>query len=199
MRPVSHLPSLGISKNSRLKKEISASWSGLIYLSLFLCAKLAIAIPYLLPPRHFQKEAHASTKDDEGSPNPTVASPPVYLLVLAFIPLGAAIYITSTRFSDFRHHGFDLIVGSLLGFLAAWGSFRWYHEPVRRGSGRSWGARGEMSAWISSRVQGETEWGAGVRMELRGNNLTMRGDHLTNGERERSEPLVGGNEEEEEV
>ena len=170
-------------KHKFVAKTVSAaSWSGLTYFSLFLCSKLAIAIPYLHPSRHPQTQIQASAKDDN-SPNPRVASPPTYLLVFAFIPIGAAIYITSTRFSDFRHHGFDLIVGSLIGFLAAWGSFRWFHEPVRRGSGRSWGARGEKSAWIGSRVQGETEWG---REEVK-----MRSEELRREERERSERLVG--------
>ena len=69
------------------------------------------------------------------------ASPPAYLLVLVFVPICAAIYISSTRFSDFRHFGFDILFGSLVGALFAWFGFRWTHLPVRQGAGWSWGAR----------------------------------------------------------
>lgn len=64
------------------------------------------------------------------------------MLVLAFIPTGAAIYISSTRFSDFRHHGFDILFGSAMGLVLAWGSFRLFHMPLRRAGGASWGSRG---------------------------------------------------------
>ena len=93
------------------------------------------------------------------------AAPPTYLLVIAFIPIGAAIYISSTRWSDYFHHGFDIIFGSLLGFLLAWGSFRWYHAPIRRGAGWAWGPRSAEKAWgIGMGVQGyasESEWKRG--------------------------------------
>ena len=83
------------------------------------------------------------------------AAPPVYLLALAFIPVGTAIYISSTRYSDFKHHGFDIIIGSLMGFLLAWGSFRWYHIPIRRGAGWSWGPRSADKAWgVGLGIQG---------------------------------------------
>ena len=83
------------------------------------------------------------------------AAPPVYLTVLAFIPIGAATYISSTRYTDFRHAGFDIIFGSILGFLLAWGSFKMYHMPIRRGAGWSWGPRSAERAWaIGLGVQG---------------------------------------------
>ena len=69
------------------------------------------------------------------------AAPPLYLLVLAFVPLGAAFYISGSRWSYYRHHSFDIIFGSILGFLFAWLGFRLYHLPIRRGAGWSWGAR----------------------------------------------------------
>lgn len=69
------------------------------------------------------------------------ASPPNHLLALALIPIGTAVYISSTRFTDFYHFGFDIIVGSLLGIFTAWCSFRWYHPALSRGSGWAWGAR----------------------------------------------------------
>lgn len=75
------------------------------------------------------------------------AAPPVYTLILILVPLGAAFYISSTRYTDFRHHGFDIISGSLLGIVCAWFSFRWYHLPVTRGAGWAWGPRSYQRAW----------------------------------------------------
>ena len=162
-----------------MTNKLAVSWAGLTYLTLFLCSKFAIAIPYLFPGiRSFKAfpSLRVSGQDEESSssvgsksnatlvpPGPAIeqnirfqaAAPPVYLLVLAFIPIGLAIYISSTRYSDFKHHGFDIIVGSLLGFILAWGSFRWYHIPVGRGAGWSWGPRSANKAWgVGLGIQG---------------------------------------------
>jgi hypothetical protein len=75
------------------------------------------------------------------------AAPPVYSLGIMFVPIGAAIYITSTRFTDFRHFGFDLLFGSLIGIICAWFSFRLYHLPITRGAGWSWGPRSYKRSW----------------------------------------------------
>jgi hypothetical protein len=75
------------------------------------------------------------------------AAPPVYLLIPALIPICAAVYISSTRYTDFRHQGFDIIFGATMGFVLAWASFRMYHLPVRRGAGWSWGPRSVDNAW----------------------------------------------------
>lgn len=69
------------------------------------------------------------------------ASPPVYLLALAFIPTGVAMYIAGTRYSDFRHHGFDILSGFFIGTVNAFWAFRYYHLPISRGAGWSWGPR----------------------------------------------------------
>ena len=55
--------------------------------------------------------------------------------------MGAAIYVSSTRYSDFRHHGFDIITGAFLGIVSAWIGFRWYHLPISRGGGWAWAPR----------------------------------------------------------
>ncbi|KAF2813525.1 PAP2-domain-containing protein [Mytilinidion resinicola] len=166
----------------------SFSWAGLLYLTLFLCSKFAIAIPFL-PPRPYSQDptytnlsasktalpAYHSRENTDGSnsssskkprsedtfPSQTLvqnqhivpirnqaAAPPVYVLVLALIPICAAIYISSTRFSDFRHHGFDILFGSAIGIICAYFSFRWYHLPIRQGAGWSWGARSRDRAWF---------------------------------------------------
>ncbi|KAI9808808.1 MAG: hypothetical protein M1826_004065 [Phylliscum demangeonii] len=88
------------------------------------------------------------TRPDHAAADPSTdplrnqaAAPPLYLLVLVLIPVCLAIYISSTRFSDFRHFGFDILFGSLLGFGIAVFAFRWYHLPIRQGAGWAWGAR----------------------------------------------------------
>lgn len=182
-RPVSH--HVFDQFMSVLTLYASVSWAGLTYLTLFLCSKFAVAIPFLAPRafhpdntaatslgrvghRRGEYSSHSQSKDialsnlggppqslqdQSHSPSTTVqlrnqaAAPPAYLLVIAFIPIGAAIYISSTRYSDFRHHGFDIIFGSLMGFALAWFSFRWYHLPIRQGAGWSWGARSRDRAF----------------------------------------------------
>ncbi|KAI9674810.1 MAG: hypothetical protein M1817_001714 [Caeruleum heppii] len=164
----------------------SFSWAGLLYLTLFLCSKFAIAIPFLAPkpfsrdaysafaerhPRRGYHEASSSGSFGKGAPNEATrvpdpahsheaydpdavpvrnqaAAPPAYLLAIAFIPIGAAIYISGTRYSDFRHFGFDILFGVFVGIVTAWFSFRWYHLPIRQGAGWSWGARSRDRAFF---------------------------------------------------
>ena len=183
----------------------------MLYLSLHLCSKFSIGIPYLLPiinddshcPRNTSKYNHTTSKpghnisnsnDSSNSTHPaplvsspppprlpphhTAAAPPTYLLILPLVPVTIATYVASSRYSDFRHHGFDIIFGSLLGAVIAWGSFRMYHLPVRRSSGWAWGSR---RGW---------EWGklcAGVdggRRRRRGDGADgERGERLEEEER----------------
>ena len=76
------------------------------------------------------------------------AAPPVYLLVFAIIPWFASIYISSTRYSDFRHHGFDILFGYFIGAVSAIFAFRYYHLPISQGAGWAWGPRGkDRSFW----------------------------------------------------
>ena len=76
------------------------------------------------------------------------AGPPVYLLVIAVLPFFASIYIASTRYSDFRHHGFDIMFGYLIGTVSSVFAFRYYHLPINQGAGWSWGPRSrDRSFW----------------------------------------------------
>ena len=75
------------------------------------------------------------------------AAPPNHLIIIAFIPIGIAVWITSTRFVEYYHFGFDMISGALIGILSAWFAFRWYHLPVRNGQGWAWGARSRNRAF----------------------------------------------------
>ena len=113
------------------------------YLSLYLCAKLGVAIPYLLGGRIHNQEFHATKP----------ATPPIYLTFIALLPLTISTYVAGTRYSDFRHHGFDILFGSLMGFTFAVLSFRFYHSS----NGRTFGARSMTKAfWSGQRSEG---WG----------------------------------------
>ncbi|KAL8696027.1 MAG: hypothetical protein Q9201_007860, partial [Fulgogasparrea decipioides] len=148
----------------------SYSWAGLLYLALILASKFQITVPYLLPFSYTATSTSSSvfrvnakiTPNTHSSPissisptkNPAPlrtqsAAPPTYLLILPLIPICAAVYISSTRFSDFRHHGFDILFGSLMGSVISIFSFRLYHLPIRRGGGWSWGPRSEAKAFWS--------------------------------------------------
>lgn len=161
----------------------SFSWSGLLYLSLFIAAKFAIAIPYIpiapwlaaentqartntarsneteLLPLHHAPPSQSSFKPplqplphslDQATATPLynlAAAPPNYGIILVLIPIGAAAYITSTRYSEYWHFGFDVLGGAIIGIFSAWGSFRWYHAPIRRGQGWAWGPRSRERAF----------------------------------------------------
>lgn len=99
-------------------------------------------------PVHKQESALSYAENDPVVPiRYQSAAPPVYTLALVLTPVLAAIYIASTRFTDFRHFGFDLLFGSLIGITTAWFSFRWYHLPITRGAGWAWGPRSYQRAW----------------------------------------------------
>lgn len=163
-------------------REIFASWpsghssfsfAGLLYLSLFLCAKFSVGIPYVTPNTKQAKEntydydnylrhpteglsspASRSSTTENYSVSPPLrnssAASPIYLLILAvYLPVGTAIFVCVSRWFDFHHHGIDILSGALLGAFTAWFSFRYYHMPIRRGSGWAWGARSRDRAfWI---------------------------------------------------
>lgn len=104
-------------------------------MALFLCAKLAITIPVL----NHRILGHSDY--NVRSLRKQAAAAPTYLIVFPLIPMRAAIYVSSTRYSDFRHHGFDIISGAILGISSAWLGFRWYHLPISRGGGWAWAPR----------------------------------------------------------
>ena len=143
----------------------SISFAGMVYLSLYVCSRFAIRIPYLLPFQYTGSNPRTSFGPQEGSSTQTVANasessavtatplrgqaaaPPAYLVILPIIFIATSTYIATTRFSDFRHHGFDIICGAVMGTMFSYLSFRMYHLPIRRGDGSSWTARGGSRAW----------------------------------------------------
>lgn len=76
------------------------------------------------------------------------AAPPLYLLVITVLPFFTAIFVASSRWFDFRHHGFDILFGFIIGTITAWFAFRYYHMPIRSGAGWAWGPRShDKSFW----------------------------------------------------
>ena len=150
----------------------------MFYLMLFLCSKFSVTIPYLLPynyetsirettgddrgladgdSEHTKNDAAVSAKSTSVPLRKQAAAPPTYLFILPLICISVPAYVASTRFSDFRHHGFDILFGSLMGAVISYISFRMYHLPVRRGAGWSWGPRSVSRAWgIGVGTQGYT-------------------------------------------
>lgn len=154
-----------------------ASAAGLIYLSLFLASKFSITLPYVpasngsdghvvhaaFPSR---MQSASDSYDDSSSPMTAkaanssarqnsklqalrgqAAAPPVYLLAITLTPFCVAIFIAASRWFDFRHHGFDILFGFLIGIITAIYSFKYYHLPIRQGAGWAWGPRSDERAF----------------------------------------------------
>ncbi|RDW88464.1 hypothetical protein BP6252_00496 [Coleophoma cylindrospora] len=154
----------------------SFSSAGLVYLTVFLASKLAVTLPFLaptaynaashmaFPPRNagrsggFSSQTAYNPKQSavEGSGHDDkliaarnqAAAPPLYLLVLVLVPLFTSIYISATRWSDYKHHGFDILFGFAIGTTSSLFAFRYYHLPINQGAGWSWGPRsGDRAFW----------------------------------------------------
>ncbi|OQE37816.1 hypothetical protein PENCOP_c009G03263 [Penicillium coprophilum] len=122
----------------------SFAFAGLIYLTLWLCSKFSIAFPYL--PRYpIEDQSH---RDDSTSVRKRGAAPPVYLMLIAFVPTATACFIAASRWFNYRHHGFDILFGAAIGIFFAYIGFKMYHLPIRRGAGWAWGARSRGRAFM---------------------------------------------------
>ena len=98
----------------------------MLYLSLFLCSKFAIAIAVLSGKVASYQHNHIpdSTEDLEGKQldssnskrtdikqlltRKQAAAPPSCFLIFAAIPVAVSIWICSTRYVEFYHHGIDI-------------------------------------------------------------------------------------------
>ncbi|KAK9444418.1 PAP2 domain containing protein [Metarhizium brunneum] len=89
------------------------------------------------------------------------AAPPIYLLAITLVPFCLAIFIAASRWFDFRHHGFDILFGFLIGTITAIYSFRYYHLPIMAGAGWAWGPRSDDRAF----------WAGVGRLGFAGDNL----------------------------
>ena len=98
--------------------SVIASFGGLFFLTLYLAGKLHLY-------------------DQRGE---------VWKVFLCLIPTLGAALVAVSRIEDARHHPFDVLFGSALGVLCAWGSYRQYFpsldEAWKKGQAypiRSWG------------------------------------------------------------
>lgn len=77
------------------------------------------------------------------------AAPPIYLLTIVVLPWFGSVFIAGSRWFDFRHHGFDILFGYMIGIFTSIFAFRYYHLPIRQGAGWAWGPRSHDKAWWS--------------------------------------------------
>lgn len=134
----------GVGLGSIWLTIFTVAFSGLLYLTLWLCSKFSVGFPYL---PHYPVEDQ-SFADDATSVRRRGAAPPVYLMLIAFFPTATAAFIAGSRWFNYRHHGFDILFGSALGIFFAWIGFNMYHLPIRRGAGWAWGARSRRRAFL---------------------------------------------------
>lgn len=146
----------------------SFACAGLVYLSLWLCARYSLAMPYL---------SHTAPIDEKTRNGRS--APPLWQLAAALVPIIVALFICASRYADFHHAGFDIICGALLGTLFAWSSFRLYHLPIRRGMGLAWSERSRYYAFFSSGAKYDEE-ATSVRTQATGGGHELR--ELENGQ-----------------
>ncbi|KIW15852.1 hypothetical protein PV08_05902 [Exophiala spinifera] len=133
----------------------SFSSAGMVYLSLWLCARFSLSIPYL-DLSIDQLRQGVGKQQMVASARTRQAAPPMWQFALAFAPIVAALFICSSRYADFHHSGFDIICGAVIGSVFGWASFKFYHLPIRRGHGLlTWGPRARRHAWIYYREEDE--------------------------------------------
>lgn len=163
----------------------SFSTAGMVYLTLWLCARWHVAIPFL----SYMHQERAKMKVTQAA----TPAPPLWQVALAFTPIFVALFICSSRYADFHHAGFDIIAGAVLGTTCGWASFRLYHLPLRRSHGLlAWGPRTASAAFVM-RVHDDEglvdeEQGRGTRdVELGGLSRTgvphVQGDSIASSRR----------------
>ncbi|KAL3450207.1 phosphatidic acid phosphatase type 2/haloperoxidase [Aspergillus insuetus] len=175
----------------------SASAAGLIYLSLFLASKLTVVIPFAFPSASRKEISHAAFPSRMATPDPPhdkpantkiqflrtqASAPPLYLLAITLAPFALSIYISASRWFDFRHHGFDILFGYFIGLVAAIYVFRYYHLPISGGAGWAWGPRSNDRAFwagvgrvgYTSKLSGEESMGEVPYLSRGPTNTNMR-------------------------
>lgn len=130
----------------------SFSCAGLVYLSLWLASRLAVAIPWMSP---YPKEAARMRWRQ--------AAPPLWQVITVTVPVVVAGFISASRYTDFHHFGWDIVAGILLGTSIAWTTFRMYHMPVRRNGGFIvWEPRSHQHAFVAVADVDEDSYPDGV-------------------------------------
>ena len=127
--------------------------SGLLYFSLWLCARFGAAIPSDAASNGWWRVRRP------GGPETRAAAPPLYLLVAGLIPLAGAAYICASRWADNQHDGWDILSGAAIGAFFAWLGYRWYHPPLQNLPGTPWSLRSKTQAFYGGpAVDARREW-----------------------------------------
>ncbi|KAG8765671.1 hypothetical protein FRC15_006846, partial [Serendipita sp. 397] len=100
----------------------SMSFAGLTFLSLYLAGRFRLFTPHSSHGKH------------------------LYAYVLSVAPLLLASFVTSSRVSDFRHRGSDVLAGASLGILFAFIGYRYYYPWL--------GSRDAGTPWMVLREEG---------------------------------------------
>lgn len=138
----------------------SFSCAGLVYLSLWLSARLSVSIPYM---DHYQ-----AAFEPPQAMRRRQSAPPLWEMVVVLAPVVTALFVCASRYADFHHAGIDIFAGAVIGTVIGWTSFRMYHMPIRRAQGTSaWAPRPVEHAVIAgvkeSTAHGPRNWSSEVQ------------------------------------
>ena len=98
----------------------SISFSGLTYLALLLASRLAVFDTSIRARRR------ANRWDPKRSPEYAVSTMGAWRVLLIILPLCVAMFVSSTRVTDYRHHYVDVLFGGAEGILMALFAYRFY-------------------------------------------------------------------------
>lgn len=109
----------------------SMSFAGLTYTTLFLASFIFnMQMPFARSIAPFSSATSAAVTP---AAHPKV--PQMLTLAVVATPMLLATYVASTRWSDYRHHGFDVLFGAFEGVVCALVGWGWYGVfSCRRGA-----------------------------------------------------------------
>ncbi|KAL8725111.1 MAG: hypothetical protein Q9166_007553 [cf. Caloplaca sp. 2 TL-2023] len=89
----------------------------------------------------------------------------VWKTFIVMIPTLGAALIAVSRIMDARHHPFDVITGSMLGMVVAWGAYRQYFPPV-------------TESWRKGRAYPIRTWGAEPKRPVSADHTLLRDEEV---------------------
>lgn len=99
------------------------AFAGLTYATIFLASFVfSMTLPLARKIRPFGPSSSSRAAAPVAQPK----FPQMLSFAIVSIPMWVAIYIASTRWSDYRHHGFDVLFGSFEGIVCALIGWSWY-------------------------------------------------------------------------
>ncbi|KAF8474828.1 phosphatidic acid phosphatase type 2/haloperoxidase [Kalaharituber pfeilii] len=140
----------------------SISFAGLTFLTLFLIS-------------HVLKQLGAPGNGVANLKSPRTYHPSAPLLLILSAPLLGAAYVATTRYSDYRHHGVDIILGSLLGIFTAFVGWNWYGSRAVDGK-RAFGGFSRIDKQRHGH-RSEADPELGYPDEAHSANPSVTGDH----------------------